>query len=162
MGWHFSELSEEEMRIEFSGYEFFADTNAVEAFVRETIQNSRDANPSPDELPTMVHFRFGRTTDEARDKHFEQGLPKHLSMTDALQSTDRSRFDEIRQDGSPPKWSADLDFLVAEEFVLAVAIGEQADGAAAGDADVDGSADAPPVELAVGEEGGGDGVYGAC
>ena len=52
------------------------------------------------------------------------------------------------------------DLVVTEKLELAVAIGEQADSATSSDADIDDIADAQPIDLAVGQKGGGYGVYG--
>ena len=111
-GWNFSKLRQVDSRAEFMGYSHFTSTTAVEAFVRESIQNSLDARRNKDE-PVIVHFRFGTASNSARDKFFGGKLEKHLGYSGALVEGDKRRFQKLTSSG---KWDQALRYLAVEDW----------------------------------------------
>ena len=114
MQWKFKEQAPDAPSADFNIYEHFND-NEVDALVREVLQNSIDAKRE-DEKRVSVNFTFGTASDTFRDENFGNGLPQHLSMTNALDYDDKDEFEKLRHVFDDDKWITSLDYLLIEDY----------------------------------------------
>jgi len=114
MDWKFKKMSDDDSNVDPGIYQHFKQ-RTVDSLVREVIQNSIDAKRD-DVDKVRIEFTFATAEKTFTDEHFEGQLPKHLGMPGALKHDSETKFDELRDKSSNPKWNEGLDFLLIEDY----------------------------------------------
>ena len=102
---------------EFQGYVAFKDLTAINALVRESIQNAFDAKRK-DKQFIVVQFRFGTATDVNRDKYLCKALTEHLYGIPFRPGLDKAhlRLYQSLRDEKTATWTKEMRYLAIEDF----------------------------------------------